>query len=386
MGRRFLSSPGMAHPPIAVGIGAGTQPPLGRVRAATALARALRLDSLWTVDHFLGFVPQSLWTEDFTWAAQPGTSPDEFFDYQVLLGWLARRAGRLRLGVGVTEPIRRHPVLIAQAFLTLAHLVKRPPILGIGAGERENVEPYGLDFSRPVSVLEEALQVVRLCLASRGPVDFAGEHFRLDGALLDLRAPPGREPEVWIAAHGPRMLRLTGRYGDGWYPTLPMTPDEYAAKLGVVRRAAQGARRDPAAIVAAMQTFFVAGDDDAAARELLATKPVRFGALLASDEVWQRFGATHPLGEGFRGMVDFVPTRYDRDEMEDLIAQVPVALLEEGVIWGGPDRIVAKLRALGEAGLRHVVLAPLSALVSKRSALGSVRVLAAVSRRLRSGS
>ncbi len=375
----------MAHPPIAVGIGVGTQPPLGRVKAAAALARVLRLDSLWTVDHFLGFVPQSIWTEDFTWAAKPGSSPDEFYDYQVLLGWLARRAGRLRLAVGVTEPIRRHPVLIAQAFLTLAHLVKRPPILGLGAGERENLEPYGLDFSQPVSVLEEALQVVRLCLASRGPIDFAGEHFRLEGALLDLQAPAGRRPEVWIAAHGPRMLRLTGRYGDGWYPTLPMGPDEYGAKLDVVRNVARDAGRDPDGIVPAMQTFFVGGSDDASARELLSSKPVRFGALLASDDVWRGFGATHPLGKGFRGMVDFVPTRYGRDEMEDLIAQVPAELLEEGVIWGGPDRIVAKLRALGEAGLRHVVLAPLSALVSKRSAAGSLRVLARVSRRLRAG-
>ena len=30
-------------------------------------------------------------------------------------------------------------------------------ILGIGAGERENVEPYGLSFERPVARLEDAL-------------------------------------------------------------------------------------------------------------------------------------------------------------------------------------------------------------------------------------
>ncbi len=375
----------MTAPKIAVGIGVGTQPPLGRVRAMTAVARALRLDSVWTVDHFIGFLPQSLWTKDFTWVAQPGTSPDEYYDYQVLLGYLSRRVGKVRLGVGVTEPIRRHPALIAQTFLTLSHMTRTRPILGLGAGERENIEPYGLDFSRPVSVFEEAVQVVRLCLDSRGPVDFEGEHFRLDGALMDLQPARGREPEIWVAAHGPRMLRLTGRYGDGWYPTLPMTPEEYAAKLAVIQDSATGAGRDPSAIVPAMQTFFVGAGTDAEARELLATKPVRFGALLASDEVWRRFGLTHPLGAGFRGMVDFVPTRYGRDEMEELIAQVPVDILEEGVIWGGPERIVAAVRALGEAGLRHVVLAPLSALVSKRNAAGTMRVLASVSRRLRAG-
>ncbi len=372
-------------PNIAVGIGVGTQPPLGRVRAMAAVARALRLDSMWTVDHFLGFLPQSLWTEDFTWVAKPGTSPDEYYDYQALMGYLARRVGRAQLAVGVTEPIRRHPVLIAQTALTISHMTRSAPILGIGAGERENIEPYGLDFSRPVSVFEEAIQVVRLCLTSRGPVDFAGEHFSLDGALLDLQPAPGRMPEVWIAAHGPRMLRLTGRFGDGWYPTLPMSPEEYAAKLAVVHRAAADAGRDPGRIVPAFQTFFVSAATDAEAKALLGTKPVRFAALLASDDVWNRFGLTHPLGEGFRGMVDFVPTRYGRDEMEDLISQVPADLLEEGVIWGAPDRVVAAIRALGEAGLRHVVLAPLSALVSKRNAAGTMRALAAISRRLRSG-
>ncbi len=375
----------MVHQRIEVGIGVGTQPPLSRVRATAAFARALRLDSVWTVDHFLGFLPQALWTEDFTWAARPGTSPDEYFDYQVLLGYLARRVGRSRLAVGVTEPIRRHPVLIAQAFLTLSHLTRQRPILGIGAGERENVEPYGLDFSRPVSVFEEAVQVLRLCLQSRGPVDFAGTHFRLDGALMDLQPAPGREPELWIAAHGPRMLRLAGRYGDGWYPTLPMPPAEYAAKLSVIRDAARTAGRGAAAIVPAMQTFVVIGPTRAEARALLDTKPVRFAALLASDEVWRRHGLTHPLGEGFRGMVDFVPTRYQRPELEDLIAGVPADLVSEDLVWGTSDDVVARIRAFGEAGLRHVVLAPLSALVSKRSALTSMRGLAAVARRLRSG-
>ena len=37
-------------------------------------------------------------------------------------------------------------------------------------------------------------------------------------------------PATWIAAHAPRMLGLTGRFGDGWYPTQKMTAAEYAEK------------------------------------------------------------------------------------------------------------------------------------------------------------
>lgn len=63
-----------------------------------------------------------------------------------MLGHLASRAGRLRLGVGVTEAVRRNPVVLAQAMITLAHLTKRAPILGLGSGERENTVPYGLSL------------------------------------------------------------------------------------------------------------------------------------------------------------------------------------------------------------------------------------------------
>ena len=49
-----------------------------------------------------------------------------------------RSAGRMRIGVAVTEMLRRHPVMVAQAALTLSELTKRPLILGVGAGERLN--------------------------------------------------------------------------------------------------------------------------------------------------------------------------------------------------------------------------------------------------------
>ena len=37
---------------------------------------------------------------------------------------------------------------------------------------------------------------------------------------MDLEPPPGRTPQIWVAAHGPRMLQLTGRYSDGWLPII----------------------------------------------------------------------------------------------------------------------------------------------------------------------
>ena len=336
------------------------------------------------IDHFQNVFPSVIWDKELTWLAAQRPTPHEFFDYQVLLGYLASRVGRLRLGVGVTEPIRRHPVLIAQAMMTLSHLTKRAPILGIGAGERMNIDPYGLDSSEPVTRLEEALQIIRLCLSAQGPITFSGKHYRLDRATMDLKPASGKVPEIWIAGHGPRMLRLTGRYGDGWYPTAVVSPHEYATKLATVRAAATDAGRNPASITPALHRFTVIGATEQEARAMLETKVIRALGLMAPADLWRQAGAVHPFGEHFNALVDFVPDHYDRQTMDEAIAAVPAALMTEGpLLWGTPKQVVAKLRAFGDAGLRHVVLAPVSGLVSKHAALYGLWATGRIARSLR---
>ena len=355
---------------ISVGLQIGTQPPLSALRAFLLGARAMRLDSVMVIDHFQNVFPSVIWDKELTWLAAQRPTPHEFFDYQVLFGYLASRVGRMRLGVGVTEPIRRHPILIAQAMMTLSHLTKRAPILGIAAGERMNLDPYGLDSSEPVARLEEALQIIRLCLSAQGPITFCGKHYRLDRARMDLKPPSGKVPEIWIAGHGPRMLQLTGRYGDGWYPTTVVSPQEYAVKLATVRAAAAEAGRNAASITPALHRFMVVGSSEQEARAMLNTKVIRALGLMAPAELWRQAGVAHPFGEHFNALVDFVPDHYDRKTMDEAIAAVPAVLMTEGpLLWGSPQQVAAKLRAFGDAGLRHVVLAPVSGLVSQRAAL-----------------
>lgn len=369
---------------MSVGLQLGTQPPLSATRAFLVGARAMRLDSVMLIDHFQNVFPSVIWDKELTWLAAQRPTPHEFFDYQVLLGHLASRVGRMRLGVGVTEPIRRHPVLIAQAMMTLSHLTKRAPILGIGAGERMNIDPYGLDPSRPVARLEEALQIIRLCLSTQGPISFSGRYFRLERATMDLKPARGRVPEIWIAGHGPRMLALTGRYGDGWYPTAVVSPREYADKLATIRAAAADAGRNPAAITPALHRFMVIAATEREARAMLKTKVIRALGLMAPADLWRQAGVVHPFGEHFNALVDFVPDRYDRSTMDEAIAAVPDDLIAEGpLLWGTPDQVVTRLRAFGDAGLRYVVLAPVSGLVSKHAALYGLWATGRIARSLR---
>ena len=144
-----------------------------------------------------------------------------------MLGHLAarNRLARLRLGVSVTDTGRRNPAVTAQAAATLHLLTRGRAILGIGTGEREGNEPYGVDWSKPVARFEEALATIRALWGSGGElVNRDSPFFPLRNAVFDL--PPYREkwPEIWIAAHGPRMLRATGRYADAWFPAFPTGP------------------------------------------------------------------------------------------------------------------------------------------------------------------
>ncbi|MEV0246342.1 LLM class flavin-dependent oxidoreductase [Nocardia sp. NPDC050712] len=353
---------------FSLGTMAGVNPPLAAARFLVRAARLGRLDSVIAPDHLISVFPKAIWDTDFTPQAKSVASPDEQFDYAPLLAYLASGAGKMQLGVGVTDPHRRHPVLLAQTFLTLAHMTKSPPILGIGSGEKENLDPYGFTWDRPVSRFEESLQVLRACFEAKGPIDFAGKYYRLDQAPMDLTAPPGREPQIWIGAHGPRMLELTGRYADGWYPWESLSPDEYAGKLEVVRTAARAAGRDPDKIVPAqLLSIITARTREGIARQLRAPA-VRYLGLMAPAAVWARCGAKHPFGDRFRGLIELMPHQLTRQEVLDAIAEVPEEVLHEWLVIGTPTEILTRLRAQADAGLRHAIVFPSSALVSNADA------------------
>jgi len=254
---------------FAVGTMAGVNPPLGAARFLVRMARLGKLDSILAPDHLISVFPQAIWDTDFTPQAKSLRSPDAQFDYAPLLAHLAAGAGRVQLGVGVTDPHRRHPVLLAQTFLTLAHMTKVPPILGLGSGETENLDPYGFTWNRPVDRLEEALQVIRAALTETESIDFAGKYYRIDKAPMDLTVPADRMPQIWLGAHGPRMLELTGRYADGWYPWETLSPDEYERRLKVVHTSARAAGRDPDAIVPAQMIQMLTARTQAGLRRLL---------------------------------------------------------------------------------------------------------------------
>jgi phthiodiolone/phenolphthiodiolone dimycocerosates ketoreductase len=181
------------------------------------------------------------------------------------------------------------------------------------------------------------------------------------------------------------MLRLIGQYGDGWYPSEINTPQEYADRLKIIRAAAQEAGRDPQAITPALFRLIAVAPAEQEARAMLDTKPGRLMALGMPAEEWRKVGAKHPFGEHFRGAPDWLPEQYDRETLEEGLAAVPQELLGTGLIWGTPQQVVDKLRAFSDAGVRHMVIFPASALLSRRLAIYGLMAIRSIARSLRNG-
>jgi phthiodiolone/phenolphthiodiolone dimycocerosates ketoreductase len=311
-----------------------------------------RYHSIWLPDHMVSFWPDSIWTPEFTDLATVSPSPHRHLDAMAVAGAAAVLTKNVPIATSVVDTVRRHPAMLAQTALTLDHLSKGRFILGLGSGEAENTLPYGFDFSKPVGRFEESLQVIKLLWHSDGPVNFNGQFYTLHHARMDTELYNGTCPPIWIGAGGPRMLDITGRYADGWWPAGAWTPEDYATKLGIIRASADKAGRDPMAIVPAfIQTCLIASDD-AELAAIVSAPLVKAILLQISASELHKFGYAHPMGDAWRGYVDMDPGMLTRERILSFCDAVKPEMVLDLLPHGTPKTVAKTVKGFCDAGLR----------------------------------
>ena len=313
----------------------------GALRAAEQLGA----DDVWVLDHMMGFTHPDLWRDFPASAALP--DPDALLDPFVVAAALGPTTD-LRVGLSVTDATRRRGADLARASMTLNDACKGGFVLGLGSGEAESIVPFGYDYERPVGNLERALQEIRSLLDDGTMPDGSGR----------TGLPRESVPEVWVAAQRPRMLRLTGRYADGWIP-LPSEPEEYAEQYATVRQAADQVGR-PAPVASICPATIFGESRDAVAATLDQIPIVKLMAYYVPDRIWRKYGLEHPGGPGCRGQIDLIPHELDPDELRELAPRIPLELLEELAWIGSAEEIAERLRPFAEAGASHIVLGDLT--------------------------
>src|SRR5207244_600536 len=161
------------------------------------------------------------------------------------LAAIAAATRKIRVGIAVTDLVRRHPAIIAQTLATLSNQFPKRLFLGLGAGDPMNQTPFGISAKRRVSRLEEGLKIIRQLWNSsiEKPQNYKGQFFSLNNAYLQAGQEKQPVPPIYLAAFGPRMLRLAGEAADGWIPHCH-TPATYKMDLDTIRASVRQAKRD----------------------------------------------------------------------------------------------------------------------------------------------
>ncbi|GGK03316.1 alkanesulfonate monooxygenase [Pilimelia anulata] len=135
------------------------------------------------------------------------------------------------------------PTLGAQMAATFQrHSGGRLLLNVVTGGESHEQRAYGDFLDKPARYrrTDEFLHVVRALWAG-GPVDFAGEHLRVEGAQLDRVPDP--VPAVYFGGSSPEAIDVAARHVDT-YLTWGEPPAAVAAKLDRVRAAAAARGRE----------------------------------------------------------------------------------------------------------------------------------------------
>ena len=234
-------------------------------RAVWRIADEAGFDHCWCMDHF----------------ATLGSRDDgPIFEAWALLAAMAAATSRTRVGCAVTGNTYRHPAVLAKAAVTVDHLSGGRLEFGIGAGWAENEHtmlglPFGTAGDR-ADRLEEACQVIR-SLWTQERTSFAGQHYRLTGAVAEPKPVQRPHPPIWIGGAGRRRtLRIAAQYASVWNAPGG-SPEEVAELSGVLDRHCADIGRDPSEIRRSVQVRIPATPDE------LLTSAAAYAAVGVSD-------------------------------------------------------------------------------------------------------
>jgi alkanesulfonate monooxygenase SsuD/methylene tetrahydromethanopterin reductase-like flavin-dependent oxidoreductase (luciferase family) len=165
-------------------------------------AESIGLDNGWVIDQF---------------------GIDEAPDITLLEAWttlaaVAARTERIRIGTMVTNAAMRNPAVLATSILTVDQISGGRVVTAIGGGyyPAEHAA-LGIDFLDGIGRTERLRETVEvLDRALRGEtVTYSGEHVAVHDATFRPMPTQLPRPPIWVAAQGPRSLRIAARLADG---------------------------------------------------------------------------------------------------------------------------------------------------------------------------
>ena len=257
----------------------------------------------------------------------------------VIYSQILAATSRLTVGPMVTNPSTRDWSVTASLFATLNDMYGNRTVCGIGRGDsarRVIGQPPA-----SLATLGEAMHVIKELAEGREVVHHD----------TPVRLPWVRDGklEMWMAAYGPKALRMVGERADGFI-LQTADPDIARWTVGSVREAARAAGRDPAAITVCVAAPAYVGTDLAHQRDQLRW----FGGMVGNHvaDLVARYGTDGPVP---RALTDYIAGRQGYDYAHHGRAGNPSTDFV-------PDAIVDRFCLLGPESAHRDRLAELAAI------------------------
>ncbi|HEV8179747.1 MAG TPA: LLM class F420-dependent oxidoreductase, partial [Gaiellaceae bacterium] len=274
-----------------------------------------------------------------------------------VLGWLAAKTERIKLGSAIMQIPGRTPANAAMTAATLDLLSDGRFLLGLGTSGPQVVEGWhGQPWGKPLGKTREYVEIVRAALR-RDVVEHTGDHYRIPwdgpgatglGKPLKLMVRPLRaEIPIYLAALGPKNVALAAEIADGWLPIF-VAPERFDAAFGPSLAAAP-----PGFEIAATASVLV-GDDVAALRDALRPYVALYvGGMGAKG---RNFYNSLVRRYGWEEEAERIQELYLGGKQREAIAAVPDDLVEAVSLVGPKERITERLEAWRETPVTTLVL------------------------------
>ncbi len=142
------------------------------------------------------------------WVPDTVVSPWEAW---IAAGIVMHHTKTIGIGLGVTNPSTRHPVVVAQMAATIQQYSGGRLAISMGKGIGRFLEKSGID--QHAAAVEECIDLLHSLIAG-DRTSLNGDAFRIDGVLLRTR-PPEIPVPIYLAAIGPASWDIALRVADG---------------------------------------------------------------------------------------------------------------------------------------------------------------------------
>ncbi|KFU77063.1 probable F420-dependent oxidoreductase, Rv3520c family [Amycolatopsis lurida] len=302
---------------------------------------------------------------DECWVAEAWGS-----DAPSVLGYLAARTGRIRLGSGIIQLGTRTPVAIAQTALTLSELSGGRFVLGLGASGPQVIEGlHGVPFARPLTRMRETVAIIRQAFAGE-KISFSGKEFEIplpgESKPMRLSAAPNPEIPIHLATLSPKLLELTGEIADGWLGTsfVPEGAQAYFSHLDA-GLAKAGRTRADLEVCQGAEVAFAADEDEL--RGMVAGRKAELAFSLGGmGSAKTNFYNDAYSRQGWAEAAAAVRERWQSGDREGAAALVTDEMVLGTTLIGTEPMVAERLRVWQDAGVDTVRLYPAGETVADR--------------------